>query len=141
MRHKPRSDAGFTLVEVLAALAVFSVSALGLMQVATQNIVAAQRIETRALARLVAENQMVELLTSQVPLSGTAASGRSELAGRSWQWDRNFIETPNALVIEVRISVSQVTEASSQEAGSGGCRAVCLCGGPRLTCCAIRVLH
>ena len=103
----PSTDAGFTLAEVLAALAIFSIAALGIVRLTTENVGAAQRIETRALARIVADNQMVETLTYRGKLDNGVRTGVEDLAGRKWQWTQTVSPTPNALVLQIRVSVSE----------------------------------
>lgn len=59
MSKNRKSEAGFTLVEVLAALMVFSVAIIGLTHAGTQGTMATAQLETKTLAGIVADNQLV----------------------------------------------------------------------------------
>ena len=109
------SSSGFTLVEVLAALAIFSIGAMGLVQIATENTRSIGRIETVALARIVADNEMAEFLSRSGPVEvGASESREVELGGRKWRWVRVVQPTPNALMVSVRVKVSEVGPADKQ---------------------------
>ena len=103
-------DAGFTLVEVLAALAVFSIAALGILNVSRENVIAAQRVDTKAFARIVAENRLFETLAQSRSLQIGVQTGIEEMAHRKWRWTQIVAETPNPLLLEVRVSVSELPE-------------------------------
>lgn len=111
-RHKaPRvSDAGFTLVEVLAALAIFSVAALGLVQVSLENTRTARTVETRALASLVADNRLAETLTQREPLDLGVRTDGVALAHRNWQVRETIQRTANPVIQEVIVEVAIVEE-------------------------------
>ncbi|MEM7767124.1 MAG: type II secretion system minor pseudopilin GspI [Pseudomonadota bacterium] len=105
------NDAGFTLVEVLAALAVFSVAALGLVQVSLENTRTARTVEMRALASLVADNRLAEALTRPEPLELGVQTDGLNMGGRSWQVRETVQRTPNPVIHEVVVDVSLVETA------------------------------
>ena len=60
MRREPHATAGgFSLIEMLVALAVFSLAVIALLHLAGQNTRAASVIEERVLAGVVADNRAV----------------------------------------------------------------------------------
>lgn len=102
--HQRLARDGFTLVEMLVALAVFSLAAMALLNLSGENTRSAARVETRTLGGVVAENVAVEAAVAmQLPEGET--SGRTELAGRAWRWTRTVLATddPDILRIEVRV--------------------------------------
>lgn len=106
-----RAD-GFTLTEVLVATAVFSLGAMALLNVVGE----AQRAQgvtgERALARIVAENQLIEAMAQlDAPAQGEVAGEEVQL-DRSWRWRRTVSATPQAGL--VRIDVEVTTDASDQ---------------------------
>lgn len=109
-KTQAQSDAGFTLVEVLAALAVFSIAALGILNVSSENITAAQRVDTKAFARIVAENRLFETLSHSRSHQIGIQTGIEEMGRRKWRWTQIIAETPNPLLLEVRVSVSELSE-------------------------------
>jgi general secretion pathway protein I len=95
---------GFTLVEMLVALAVFSLAAMALLSLSGESTRSAQRVETRTLGGMVAENVAVEAAIA--PSAGEGeTSGQTALGGRSWQWTRAVVATedPELLRIDVRV--------------------------------------
>jgi len=97
--------AGFTLIEMLVALAVFGLAAMALLNLSGENTRSATRVETRTLGGVVAENLAVEAATAPAIGEGTAA-GQVELAGRRWRWTRAVSATDagGMLRIEVRVN-------------------------------------
>ena len=99
------SQLGFTLVEVLAALAVFAVAAIGLSQATGETTRGANHTEAKFLAGIVAENQMVEAFIDPNPLSAGAKTGTSVQRGRTYNWTRLLGPTARADVATISITV------------------------------------
>ncbi|MEM0986505.1 MAG: type II secretion system minor pseudopilin GspI [Pseudomonadota bacterium] len=99
---------GFTLVEVLAALAIFSIAALALVRVSAENTRTAQMVETRALASIVADNQIADVMTRTEPLELGVRTDGLELAGRLWQVRETIRRSPNPLIHELVVEVAIV---------------------------------
>lgn len=97
--------AGFTLVEVLAALVIFSVAIIGLSRSATQSVAHTQRLTHKTYASVVADNQLI-LARMKKPVIGTK-SGREEAGGQTYSWRLETVETPQKGLLELRVSVSQ----------------------------------
>ncbi|RZJ27228.1 MAG: type II secretion system protein GspI [Brevundimonas sp.] len=95
---------GFTLVEMLVALAVFSLAAMALLNLSGESTRSAQRVETRTLGGMVAENVAVEAAVAPALSEGESA-GASDLGGRRWAWSRAVTATadPELLRIDVRV--------------------------------------
>ena len=98
-------EAGFTLVEVLAALVIFSVAIIGLSQAGTQSVAHTQRLTHKTYASVVADNQLI-LARMRRPVIGTI-SGSEEAGGQSYNWQIETLETPQEGLFELSISVSQ----------------------------------
>ena len=95
---------GFTLVEMLVALAVFSLAAMALLNLSGESTRSAQRVETRTLGGMVAENVAVDAAVA--PMLGEGeTSGVSDLGGRRWAWSRAVTATadPDLLRIDVQV--------------------------------------
>ena len=119
LEHHVRNDAGFSLIEVLAALMIFAVAAIGLLRVTTENTSAVQRIETRALARIVADNQIAATLIQRNQIEKGEKAGVVDMAGRQWRWNQTIQPTPNPLVLQVTITVKELNESNASDQESG----------------------
>lgn len=87
---KTRRDQGFTLVEVLAALLIFSVSIMALMRAGAENAKAIYILEQKALAGIVADNQLA-LARLQYRASNSSnppsnQTGNSKQNGHEYKW-------------------------------------------------------
>lgn len=98
-------DAGFTLVEVLAALLIFSLAIVGLSRATTQSVAHTQRLTDKTYAGVVADNQLI-LARMKRPQIGTK-SGQEEAGGQNYSWRVETVETPQDGLLELRVSVSQ----------------------------------
>lgn len=102
-RHALRG--GFTLVEMLVALAVFGLSAMALLNLAGENTRSAARVESRTLGGVVADNLVIEALIAP-SLSDGVSNGRTHLAGRDWTWTRTVTPTDVADLQRVEVRVA-----------------------------------
>jgi len=94
---------GFTLVEVLAALLIFSLGIVGLSRAGAQSIAHADRLTDKTYAGIVADNQLV-LARLREPQVRTE-SGEEVIGGRKYDWRLNTIETKQDGLFELQISV------------------------------------
>ncbi len=101
------NNGGFTLVEVLAALLIFSTAILGLMSAGTENIRIMSKIEQKQIAGIIADNQLILLQNDRRPLRVGSQKGNAEMAGRDWHWQIRTEETGQAgffkLTAEVKL--------------------------------------
>ena len=101
---------GFSLIELLVALAVFSLAVLALLNLAGENTRAAVVIEERVLAGVVAENRAIEAMVEPLDVLASASSG-SELAGdQQWRWTREVLPTEDPGIVHIAISVRPAQE-------------------------------
>jgi general secretion pathway protein I len=101
MRHK-----GFTLIEVVVALAIFAVAALALTKVGQQYTQATSNAILRTKAQMVAQNEIAQMEINGEWLEGTQSKQISS-QGESWQIDKRAESTlsPNVQKIEIQISL------------------------------------
>ena len=96
---------GFTLIEMLVALAIFSLAALALLRLGGATAANSARLGDQAIAMIVARNLAVETLTDpQPPAFGTSA-GEVVNAGRRWRWTRSVARSPEARIQQIEIAV------------------------------------
>lgn len=100
------SERGFTLIEVLVALAVFSLAALTLLRLEGATMANARMLEVRTAAEIVAQNRAVEALTDPTAPSIGEARGTEMEAGQPWPWVRVTTAMPDAGLEQVAIHVA-----------------------------------
>ena len=106
---------GFTLVEVMVAMAVVAVALPALLFALNQQIDGTATLRERSLASWVASNRLAETRlvvanTGRLP-SGTL-EGESTLADRDWFWwvEQEGTEVPGFRRVEIRVSTEQDPE-------------------------------
>ena len=100
-----RTRRGFTLIEVLIALAVVALALLGLTRVAALQLRDFDALRERTFAGWVAANVLEETrLAASMPSTGRS-DGRVEFAARAWRWTRDVSTTPDPSVRRVDIRV------------------------------------
>jgi general secretion pathway protein I len=96
---------GFTLLEVLVALAVIAIGLAAAIRVGATNSANAIHLRDKTLAQYVAANKAVELrLQPQWPAVGTQR-GRAPMGHREWRWSTRVSETFDARVRRADIEV------------------------------------
>lgn len=105
------NEGGFTLVEVLVALAIFSVAALGLARVTSDSLRSSDALEARFAARIVAEGRLTETLSNIDPVRNGLTSGVDIQLSREFAWTEEILPvgdgTRDIVSIEVRVSSVQ----------------------------------
>jgi len=96
---------GFTLVEMLVALAIFSLAALALLRLEGATVSNTARLQEQAVAQIVARNIAIETLTDPVPPAFGSDAGQVVNAGRSWSWSRLVARSPEPRIQQIRIEV------------------------------------
>jgi general secretion pathway protein I len=106
---------GFTLIEMLVALAIFSLAALALLRLEGATVSTAARLQDQALAQIVARNLAVEAMTDPVAPPLGESSGSVENGGHNWAWTRTTALSPEPRIqqIEIRVRSQQGPEAAA----------------------------
>ncbi|AUW58697.1 type II secretion system protein GspI [Sphingobium sp. SCG-1] len=100
-----RGESGFTLLEMLVALAVFSLAALALIRLQGVTIRTAADLDSKVLAQMVARNLMVGWQTDTQPPSLGEANGEVENAGQRWRWTREATKLDDQRLMRVDVRV------------------------------------
>jgi general secretion pathway protein I len=98
-------ESGFTLIEMLVALAVFSLAALALLRLEGATVASTARLQDQAMAQIVARNLAVEALTDPVAPTLGSSSGREVNGSRGWTWTRTVARSPEPRIQQIRIEV------------------------------------
>lgn len=98
---------GFTLTEVLIAMAILSTAIAGALVLMSNQVNAAGDVERRLVAGIVAENVLVEAMASPAPLELGTETGLEEMGGTDWSWTLVTAETPVASMVRLSVDVSE----------------------------------
>ncbi len=110
---------GFTLIEVLVALAVFAVAITALVQAGAQRADNMGYLRDRTLAAWIAADRITALrLASGWPEVGTR-EGETDMAGRTWYWTAEIEETPEDAVRRVDVAVSRTEDGPAVSSVTG----------------------
>lgn len=103
--HRPPEEGGFTLLEMLVALAIFSLAALALLRLEGATVSNTALLQDQAIAQIVARNLAVEAATDPVAPAFGTESGQAVNAGRTWAWTRTAAPSPEPRIQMITIHV------------------------------------
>ena len=104
--------AGFTLIEVLVALAIVSVALLAALRAAGQGTASVAELRGRLLAGWVAENLLAEHRARGDWLPLGIQRGKEREGGIEFAWREEVIATPNAAFRRIDVFVFAAPEES-----------------------------
>jgi general secretion pathway protein I len=105
-RRDSLSQRGFTLIEMLVALAIFSLAALALLRLEGATLFSTQRLADTTVAQIVARNLAVGLLTDPRPPAFGTDTGEVTNAGAIWRWTRKTKRTDDVRIVRIDLSVT-----------------------------------
>lgn len=102
-----RAKRGFTLLEVLVALAIFATAAIATIRSVSQHINTLNFLEEKTFAAMVADNQMAQVMLSSSKPSNR--KGKETLAGREWYWSVEPVSTAGDMLqaFDVKVATSE----------------------------------
>ena len=103
---RPRRDAGFTLIEAMVALAVFSLAALALIRLEGATVRGAAIIDRSLAAQMVARSVAIEAVTdARAPAAGRT-QGAAVNGGQRWTWTRAVTPTGDPRIVRIDVAVA-----------------------------------
>lgn len=106
---------GFTLLEVLVALAIFSISAATLIVTSAQSIKNLQHIKERVLASWIAEDELKQILIKkEFPKLGSKGESK-KTAHMNWYVKKEVLKTETDLFRSIKITI-YLGDTENQEA-------------------------
>ncbi len=99
-------DRGFTLIEVMVALAVFSLAAMALIRLEGATIRSTGVLDATLVAQIVARNVAIEAVTEAQPPTLGTAKGTERNGGRAWNWTRLVRPTGDPRILRIEVAVT-----------------------------------
>ncbi|WP_288412779.1 type II secretion system minor pseudopilin GspI [uncultured Sphingomonas sp.] len=102
------TQAGFSLIEAMVALAVLAIATVGLIGAVEQHIDSTRGVERRAIAMWVAENRLADLEVGTPEANGETV----DMLGRNWSVAVNRTATSDPALDRVTITVAPAGESA-----------------------------
>jgi general secretion pathway protein I len=117
VRRARRGARGFTLIEVLVALAIVAIGMAAVMGALTSSANTISYLRDKTFAQWVALNQIANLrLSGQQPPTGNS-NGDTDFAGRSWHWRQEVVATQVPGVERIDVSVRPADVKAGDDSG------------------------
>jgi general secretion pathway protein I len=107
LRSPTNSSSGFTLIEVLIALAILSISLTAIIKSASQNIKDTIYLQDKTIAQWVGLNVLNEARLGflKLPVAPGNLTSDTEMLGEQWSTDANYSASQNPHIREVHVAV------------------------------------
>ena len=100
-----KNTKGFSLIEVVVALLIFSLSVITIYQLITSTSISIFSLENRLLAKEVANNRISMINTIEKPRNKQPRNGVMSMGGKNWYWEEQFTSSYSAEVFEFEIII------------------------------------
>ena len=100
-----RNSRGFTLLEVLVAVAVLAIALAAILAGMARYADNAAYLNQKTVALFVAHNRLAEIELEPVLPSVGKSDGDAEMAGSKWHWNVEVSETPDPSLRRVNVRV------------------------------------
>jgi len=112
----PASIRGFTLVEVLVALAVLAIALAAVMRAMGQAVDTTVSLREHDVALWVAQNRMAEHeMRKDWPATDTK-DGDAQMGGEKWYWREQVSTTPEPKLRRIEITVRRTSDSKDTRA-------------------------
>ena len=112
----PAREGGFTLIELMVALAVFAIAALTLLRMEGASISRTADLDQRLLREVVAQNLAAEWLTDPAPPALGDVNGQVSNMNRRFAFTRHVERMSDSGVVRVVVAVREVTPGTQSQA-------------------------
>ena len=109
-----RSTKGFTLIELVVALAVLAIGMTAVLHAASQAGRAGTFLKQKTVAHWVASNRAAELSINREWPSPGVSTGREIMAEQTWEWETEVRNTavPELRLVTIRVLLDGEEKAS-----------------------------
>lgn len=100
-------DKGFTLIEVLIALAILSIALTAIIKSTAQTTRDTQYIQTKSVANWVGTQVMNKVLARilKLPESPSHLDQETKMLGQTYEWQASLSDTPNTHIKKIEVDV------------------------------------
>ncbi|MBS1199485.1 MAG: hypothetical protein H6R27_163 [Proteobacteria bacterium] len=110
MTRADHRQAGFTLIEVVVAVAIVALGMMAVFRVVHDTINNTAHLRDRSFATWIADNQLAEVrLGTELP-SVDETEGEVEFANQSWRWQVTVSQTPVSDLRRIDVRVGRATD-------------------------------
>jgi general secretion pathway protein I len=113
---KGSSQDGFTLLEIMVALAIFSLAALAMVRLQGYSVRSTANLRDSGMAWQVARNVAVEILSNPAPPTLGETNGEDINGGQKWRWTATTAKTDDARLVRIDIAVVGTGNAALRKA-------------------------
>ncbi|GEM_PF-419539 len=107
---------GFTLVEVLVALAVLAIALAAVMRAMAQAVDTTVSLREHSMALWVAQNRLTEHQMRQDWPAADTIDGEAEMGGEKWYWREQVSTTPEPKIRRIEITVRRTADSKDTRA-------------------------
>ena len=104
---------GFTLIEVLVALAIAAIGLAAVLGVVTNSTRNASYLRDKTLAGWIALNRITEVRLATIMPAVERSSGELDYAGMNWQWTQTVTQTDVAGMRRIDVEVRHAGDAEA----------------------------
>ena len=105
----PARRGGFTLVEVLVALAIVTIGLAALFNVTSQTVRTTTILREKMFAEWIALNKLTEARVAGTLPAQSKSEGEIEYAGQNWRWELEKVTTPVEGIVRLESRVALET--------------------------------
>lgn len=109
-------EAGFTLIEVLVAVAVLALALGVFVSGGSQYADDARYLQDKTMALWVARNKLVEYESADSPPDKGRSDGHAQMGDREWEWHTHVSETPDPRLRKIEVQVFRLKPDSQEVA-------------------------
>ncbi len=104
---------GFTLIEVLVAVAILAIALFAIVRSSTQITGNTAYLQEKTIAYLVARNILAEAKSGvlSLPHSGSANNGNLTMLNRQWIWHLQIQPTADAHIEAIHVTVTAINQS------------------------------
>ena len=105
MKSRNINENGFSLIEVVVALFILSISVITIYNLIISTSVSTFKLEQKYLAKEVASNRIALIHTIEKPLKPTNRNGEMIMGGQNWFWEEEISKNMSNEFYDFTISV------------------------------------